>query len=84
MLFYLGSDKAYFVDLFVRASNTPAIKMYEKVMLNGPLSSSCLSHSYMLYVAPLSQLLIVVCLVVTQATVGGLDYTLQWVIFNGL
>nr|TKS18016.1 N-alpha-acetyltransferase 20-like [Populus alba] len=23
-------DKAYFVDLFVRASNTPAIKMYEK------------------------------------------------------
>lgn len=25
------SDKAYFVDLFVRASNTPAIKMYEKV-----------------------------------------------------
>lgn len=26
-----GSDKAYFVDLFVRASNTPAIKMYEKV-----------------------------------------------------
>lgn len=26
------SDKAYFVDLFVRASNTPAIKMYEKVM----------------------------------------------------
>ena len=28
-----GSDKAYFVDLFVRASNTPAIKMYEKVMV---------------------------------------------------
>lgn len=27
-----GSDKAYFVDLFVRASNTPAIKMYEKVI----------------------------------------------------
>lgn len=27
------SDKAYFVDLFVRASNTPAIKMYEKVSL---------------------------------------------------
>lgn len=27
------SDKAYFVDLFVRASNTPAIKMYEKVMV---------------------------------------------------
>lgn len=26
-----GSDKAYFVDLFVRASNTTAIKMYEKV-----------------------------------------------------
>lgn len=25
------SDKGYFVDLFVRASNTPAIKMYEKV-----------------------------------------------------
>ncbi|KAJ4775566.1 N-alpha-acetyltransferase 20 [Rhynchospora pubera] len=24
-------DKAYFVDLFVRASNTPAIKMYEKL-----------------------------------------------------
>lgn len=24
-------DKAYFVDLFVRASNMPAIKMYEKV-----------------------------------------------------
>lgn len=29
----IGSDKAYFVDLFVRASNTPAIKMYEKVMI---------------------------------------------------
>ncbi|KAM7495980.1 hypothetical protein LguiA_020394 [Lonicera macranthoides] len=27
----LPSDKAYFVDLFVRASNTPAIKMYEKL-----------------------------------------------------
>lgn len=27
------SDKGYFVDLFVRASNTPAIKMYEKVMI---------------------------------------------------
>ena len=27
----LCSDKAYFVDLFVRASNMPAIKMYEKV-----------------------------------------------------
>lgn len=27
------SDKAYFVDLFVRASNTPAIKMYEKVIV---------------------------------------------------
>lgn len=27
------SDKAYFVDLFVRASNAPAIKMYEKVMV---------------------------------------------------
>ncbi|CAN0830482.1 N-terminal acetyltransferase B complex catalytic subunit NAA20 [Linum grandiflorum] len=26
-------DKGYFVDLFVRASNTPAIKMYEKVMV---------------------------------------------------
>uniref|UniRef100_A0A803NRI6 N-acetyltransferase domain-containing protein n=1 Tax=Cannabis sativa TaxID=3483 RepID=A0A803NRI6_CANSA len=26
-------DKGYFVDLFVRASNTPAIKMYEKVSL---------------------------------------------------
>ncbi|KAE8660653.1 N-alpha-acetyltransferase 20 [Hibiscus syriacus] len=25
-------DKAYFVDLFVRASNTPAIKMYEKIL----------------------------------------------------
>ncbi|XP_021279729.1 N-terminal acetyltransferase B complex catalytic subunit NAA20 isoform X2 [Herrania umbratica] len=25
-------DKAYFVDLFVRASNTPAIKMYEKMV----------------------------------------------------
>ncbi|KAM5552361.1 hypothetical protein ABKV19_026955 [Rosa sericea] len=25
-----NSDKGYFVDLFVRASNTPAIKMYEK------------------------------------------------------
>ncbi|XP_058733156.1 uncharacterized protein LOC131604744 isoform X2 [Vicia villosa] len=24
-------DKAYFVDLFVRASNAPAIKMYEKI-----------------------------------------------------
>ncbi|XP_034226852.1 N-terminal acetyltransferase B complex catalytic subunit NAA20 isoform X2 [Prunus dulcis] len=24
-------DKGYFVDLFVRASNTPAIKMYEKL-----------------------------------------------------
>ncbi|XP_073023736.1 N-terminal acetyltransferase B complex catalytic subunit NAA20-like [Primulina eburnea] len=24
-------DKAYFVDLFVRTSNTPAIKMYEKL-----------------------------------------------------
>ncbi|KAJ3705228.1 hypothetical protein LUZ61_008933 [Rhynchospora tenuis] len=24
-------DKAYFVDLFVRASTTPAIKMYEKL-----------------------------------------------------
>ncbi|KAL0418734.1 UNVERIFIED_CONTAM: N-terminal acetyltransferase B complex catalytic subunit NAA20 [Sesamum radiatum] len=24
-------DKAYFVDLYVRASNTPAIKMYEKL-----------------------------------------------------
>lgn len=30
---YFGSDKAYFVDLFVRASNSPAIKMYEKVMV---------------------------------------------------
>lgn len=30
--FLFDSDKAYFVDLFVRASNTPAIKMYEKVM----------------------------------------------------
>lgn len=29
--FLSGSDKAYFVDLFVRASNTAAIKMYEKV-----------------------------------------------------
>ncbi|KAJ6391998.1 hypothetical protein OIU77_025876 [Salix suchowensis] len=26
-------DKAYFADLFVRASNTPAIKMSEKVMV---------------------------------------------------
>ncbi|PPS13375.1 hypothetical protein GOBAR_AA07200 [Gossypium barbadense] len=26
----MGYGKAYFVDLFVRASNTPAIKMYEK------------------------------------------------------
>eukprot|EP00252_Welwitschia_mirabilis_P000942 TRINITY_DN1092_c0_g1_i2.p1 TRINITY_DN1092_c0_g1~~TRINITY_DN1092_c0_g1_i2.p1 ORF type:complete len:152 (-),score=36.17 TRINITY_DN1092_c0_g1_i2:281-736(-) len=25
------TDNAYFVDLFVRASNTPAIKMYEKL-----------------------------------------------------
>lgn len=31
--FFPFSDKAYFVDLFVRASNTPAIKMYEKVMV---------------------------------------------------
>lgn len=30
-IFSFCSDKAYFVDLFVRASNTPAIKMYEKV-----------------------------------------------------
>lgn len=30
--FFSGSDKGYFVDLFVRASNTPAIKMYEKVI----------------------------------------------------
>ncbi|KAG6416236.1 hypothetical protein SASPL_123662 [Salvia splendens] len=27
----INGDKAYFVDLFVRASNTPAIKMYEKL-----------------------------------------------------
>lgn len=27
----VARDKAYFVDLFVRASNMPAIKMYEKV-----------------------------------------------------
>lgn len=31
------SDKGYFVDLFVRASNTPAIKMYEKVWVVGSL-----------------------------------------------
>ncbi|KAI5597142.1 hypothetical protein BDE02_02G048800 [Populus trichocarpa] len=30
-------DKAYFVDLFVRASNTPAIKMYEKCYAGSPL-----------------------------------------------
>ncbi|RVW54892.1 N-terminal acetyltransferase B complex catalytic subunit NAA20 [Vitis vinifera] len=34
-------DKAYFVDLFVRASNTPAIKMYEKVIV---FSVSCTSE----------------------------------------
>ncbi|RWR77726.1 GNAT domain-containing protein [Cinnamomum micranthum f. kanehirae] len=28
---FLSRDKAYFVDLFVRASNMPAIKMYEKL-----------------------------------------------------
>ncbi|TXG63660.1 hypothetical protein EZV62_010654 [Acer yangbiense] len=27
-------DKAYFVDIFVRASNTPAIKMYEKGLVH--------------------------------------------------
>jgi hypothetical protein len=34
----LFRDKAYFVDLFVRASNMPAIRMYEKVHL---LQTSC-------------------------------------------
>jgi hypothetical protein len=28
---FIFRDKAYFVDLFVRASNMPAIRMYEKV-----------------------------------------------------
>ncbi|ONM08077.1 silencing gene B 102 [Zea mays] len=32
-LVFIFRDKAYFVDLFVRASNMPAIRMYEKVTL---------------------------------------------------
>ncbi|MBA0854124.1 hypothetical protein Goshw_026290 [Gossypium schwendimanii] len=39
-------DKAYFVDLFVRASNTPAIKMYEKVII---LELSILDLGYVIY-----------------------------------
>lgn len=38
----LCSDKAYFVDLFVRASNMPAIKMYEKVIT--------LLHNFFVYI----------------------------------
>lgn len=41
-LFY-GRDKAYFVDLFVRASNTPAIKMYEKVVSCFCIFQNCLN-----------------------------------------
>lgn len=51
-VFNLGSDKAYFVDLFVRASNTPAIKMYEKVMISG--SSSSLLWLFVYFVLSLS------------------------------
>ncbi|MBA0553589.1 hypothetical protein Golob_012759 [Gossypium lobatum] len=49
-------DKAYFVDLFVRASNTPAIKMYEKVescmidgLLDMMLSSLSSDLGYVIY-----------------------------------
>lgn len=41
---FSGSDKGYFVDLFVRASNTPAIKMYEKVWPVGSLFFSYLDY----------------------------------------
>ncbi|XP_072991981.1 N-terminal acetyltransferase B complex catalytic subunit NAA20 isoform X1 [Typha latifolia] len=43
-------DKAYFVDLFVRASNMPAIKMYEKVCFLPTLLINLQLFSLLVYI----------------------------------
>ncbi|WRX10242.1 GNAT domain - like 4 [Theobroma cacao] len=63
-------DKAYFVDLFVRASNTPAIKMYEKFPVSSTLVFQSLVFVCMFVSGPYS---LAMSLVVDVAQEDGID-----------
>ncbi|KAK6239189.1 hypothetical protein QUC31_004658 [Theobroma cacao] len=71
-------DKAYFVDLFVRASNTPAIKMYEKFPVSSTFVFQSLVFVCMFVSGPYS---LAMNLVVDVAQEDGIDQ-LGYVIYR--